>query len=95
VKPAKYRAERRRKYANPRPEDHAYWLSMWTCEVCGKQSFASRRLAKLAAERAHPGYRYRFYTCNDAWHMTSVPAVKAEEYRQRDFQRRQNAASDS
>lgn len=46
------------------------------CTVCGKLVYATRKAAKAAARRAHPGERMNAYRCNGWWHyghlMTAV-----------------------
>lgn len=69
-------------------------LSMHSCETCGKQCFASRHLAKLGADRAAAGTRIRLYTCNGAWHMTSVPAETMAYYREKDYLRGTHGEAD-
>ena len=48
------------------------------CTVCGKLVFPSRKAAKTAARRAHPGERMNAYRCNGWWHYGHLmPYVKS------------------
>lgn len=47
------------------------------CPACGKLMFDSRKVAKAAARRAHPGERLNAYQCGDWWHYGHLmPYVK-------------------
>jgi hypothetical protein len=53
------------------------------CPVCGKVRYLSRREAREAAARAHPGQRMRAYRCGGYWHLTSVTGEAAAWWRER------------
>lgn len=44
-----------------------------TCERCGKQGYQSRKAARRAARRFHPGERMSTYQCGDCWHNGHAP----------------------
>jgi hypothetical protein len=54
-------------------------LHLCTCEVHGKLSFESRKLARLHARRVHPGdHRLNAYECDATpglWHLGHLPRV--------------------
>jgi hypothetical protein len=39
-----------------------------TCEHCGKGCWTSKKIAKAAARRNHPGERLSVYECGRWWH---------------------------
>lgn len=39
-----------------------------TCFACGKLSWSSKKTAKNAAKRNHPGERLSVYECSGYWH---------------------------
>ena len=62
---------------DPTDEHTAYVAGRSTrCSVCGKQGcFRSRKEARLARRRIHPGARMRAYQCTSGWwHFGHLPA---------------------
>lgn len=85
-----YRYAKRRRSREGAPKR----LSMYSCDICGKQCFDTRKLAKLSSGRSAPGVQIRVYKCGDSWHHTSVPAGTMAYYRELDTRRaEQNGVS--
>jgi hypothetical protein len=46
-----------------------------TCGSCGKVRYLSRKAAKQAARRLHPGADLHVYACGGAYHLGHLPFV--------------------
>lgn len=44
-----------------------------TCPTCGKRRYTTRRLARKAAKRIHPGQHMSPYRCGQFWHIGHLP----------------------
>lgn len=62
-------------------------IHSFTCPVCGKKSYLSRKGARQAARILYPGRRKRIYGCGDYWHFTSQDARTTTAWRTRQSQR--------
>lgn len=54
-----------------------------TCPVCGKGTYLSRKDARTAARRNHPGARLHAYECEPGsgrWHYGHLPRRKADPH---------------
>jgi len=45
------------------------------CSTCGKVRYLSRKDAKAAHRRLHPGTPLHVYRCGDAYHLGHLPFV--------------------
>lgn len=54
--------------------------SVGTCSTCGKQCWSSKRYAKNAARRIHPGEKLSIYQCGDYWHFGHLNYSTARGY---------------
>jgi hypothetical protein len=62
------------------------------CPVCGKHCYETKRDAKRAARRLHPGSRLNPYRCGRWWHIGHLPAPVVAGVLPRDRIRRPKGA---
>ena len=53
------------------------------CEDCGKLRYLSRKAARLAARRGHPGESMSTYRCGDYWHIGHTPYAIKRGFKER------------
>ena len=62
-------------------------IHSFTCPVCGKKSYLSRKGARQAARILYPSRRMLAYRCRGYWHLTSRDAQTTTAWRTRQSQR--------
>lgn len=86
-------AGRRHTHKEKRSESRGYVrrTSLKYCDSCGKLCYLSRDDAKKAARNNHPGQTMHVYECEEPsgrrwWHISSIPAMKLEELKNRKWE---------
>ena len=61
-----------------------------TCDVCGKQRYRSRAMAKKTAKQLFPGQHMNPYRCGEDWHIGHLfpAAIRGQVDRNAEAQRR-------
>ncbi len=62
------------------------YMAYKVCSACGKQCYLTRDEAKRSAKVNHPGQAMHAYECEEPtgkvwWHLSSIPAYKLKELR--------------
>lgn len=68
---------------------YASYMAYKVCGTCGKQCYLTREEAKRSGKVNHPGQVMHVYDCEEPsgktwWHLSSIPAGKLTELRDRD-----------
>jgi len=72
----------------PLNDGFSQYTARKTCETCGKACYLTRDEAKRSARVSQPGKVMHAYQCTEPsgqtwWHMSSIPADKLKELRDR------------
>lgn len=82
---------RRHTHKTKRPDANGFtpYMGRKICDTCGKQCYLTREEAKRSARVNHPGQAMHEYSCEEPsgnvwWHLSSIPADKLTQLRDRE-----------